>query len=162
MKITEFKGNTKTRLNIDNLAGRTRSAIRMTAYRHGKQLQAHAKKEILKKGRTGRVYKIRRGATFRNHQASAPGEYPASISGALWRSLGFNVKGWDTLEFGAGKNGSPASKYARILELGGRAGRGKRSKIEPRKYLLQTIQAKEKDLTTGLRTEIGKFARGLG
>lgn len=58
--------------------------------------------------RTGRVYTIR----GRKHQASAPGEAPAKLSGALANSVGYKVTSWHTMQVGEDE------EYAKFLEDG--------------------------------------------
>lgn len=160
--IIPYKSNERTAIEINLLDRHTLQAIRLGAYRSGKQLVEHGKREILKKGnRTGRIYEIPHGSGFRKHRASAKGEYPASIKGNLWRSLGFETKGSESLIFGAGKSGNPASKYARILELGGLAGKNRKSKIEPRKYLEQTIDANDRNITNNITIELAKKVKAI-
>lgn len=72
----------------------------------GKNLVKSAEDGIKNPPKTGRLYRIRGGRT---HQASAPGQYPAEITGKLRRSLGSNVNNL-IMEFGAD------TKYAPILQ----------------------------------------------
>lgn len=58
--------------------------------------------------RTGRVYTIR----GKKHQASAPGEAPARITGRLAKSVGYKVTGHDQLVVGE------EAEYAAFLESG--------------------------------------------
>lgn len=64
-----------------------KKGLRMGAYKVGKQLTDDLKKEMTKKGRSGRTYKIYRGlggrllGKPRLHRASASHELPAVISG---------------------------------------------------------------------------------
>lgn len=94
--------------------------------------------------RTGRVYRVsKRGPP---HIASAPGEPPAVLTGALRNSVGFSRPVWDGLtveaEVGVGlgtkpKGGKdPFTSYARRLEFGGVDRRGIR--ILPRPYMEPT------------------------
>ena len=66
-------------------------------------------KYILSNGpRTGRVYTIR----GRKHQASAPGEPPAKLTGRLVQSIGYIASGAHTLQVGE------EAEYAGYLERG--------------------------------------------
>ncbi len=61
-------------------------------------------------GRTGRVYFINGSA----HQASAPGEAPANLTGKLAKSLNYDVHGVEEVQWGSTIN------YGRWLEEGTR------------------------------------------
>lgn len=70
-------------------------AARRAFYLLGKDLVKTARDGIIRGQHSGEKYKgLRR-------QSSAPGEYPASQSGELQRSIDFRVEGHDTLEFGS-------------------------------------------------------------
>ncbi len=119
--------------NLSNLKeGHIRDGVRFGLLNYGNVLKKDVKKAILDKSKkTGIIYRVKtRSGNRRRHQASAPGEAPASISGNLQRSIGFDVKGVD-LSFGYrvsapyGKNlevgelrggGSPSSKRRPALE----------------------------------------------
>ncbi|WP_152051825.1 HK97-gp10 family putative phage morphogenesis protein [Tautonia marina] len=75
-----------------------------------KRVEAEAKRSITAGGKTGRVYR-RRTVT---HQASAPGEAPASDTGRLVNSINSSVEGLD----GVVVAGGGLVKYARMLEFG--------------------------------------------
>ena len=74
-------------------------------------------KQDMNAPKSGRVYNIRIGRggrilkNIKSHQASAPGESPAVISGKLRNSLYSRVEGSNQLRIGAN------TPYARILEL---------------------------------------------
>ena len=72
--------------------------------------------------RTGRVYTIR----GRKHQASAPGEPPAKLTGALARSVDHKVTGWHTMQVGE------EADYAGYLEKG-------TGRIAPRPHLTVAV-----------------------
>lgn len=84
----------------------TRRGIRQGLYFIGRLLRADASKDILRKPRTGRVYKYK----GRKHIASVRGESPANRSGNLRRSLMFKVHGFEELEFGY------TADYGKFLE----------------------------------------------
>ncbi len=71
----------------------------------GKELVDTARDGIKSPPKTGRIYII----NGKWHQASAAGEYPANLSGALQESLSHRVENL-TMEFGAD------TKYAKILQ----------------------------------------------
>lgn len=77
-----------------------------------KKVEGEAKRSILNGQKSGRIYQ-RRSVT---HQASAPGESPASDTGRLVNSINGTV---ETAKAEAVvKAGSGAVKYARMLEFG--------------------------------------------
>ncbi len=91
--------------------------------------------EMFRLPKHGRIYRVgktptksqrARGATFREHQASAPGEAPAILNGRLWRSVGHVVsrEGDDTV---AQVGTSLQDVYPLALEFGTKDG-----KIKPR------------------------------
>jgi HK97 gp10 family phage protein len=90
------------------------SELNIALFASAKHVEAEAKKSILSGDKTGRVYKRRTVI----HQASAPGEAPASDTGRLVNSLNSELN-TSALEatVTAGKG---AVKYATMLELGTR------------------------------------------
>ena len=85
-------------------------------------------KELMAEKKTGRIYKIN-GV---EHQASAPGEAPAILTGELQRSLFYNVSGSNYLEYGAD------TEYAGRLEHGDDA-------IDARPYLIRAAIDKNRE-----------------
>jgi HK97 gp10 family phage protein len=71
------------RWSADALVADVRRAVFRGIVRGTEQVRADAVRSIMSGGRSGRVY-IRRGVT---HQASAPGEPPASDTGRLANSI---------------------------------------------------------------------------
>lgn len=102
---------------LGSIAKYTRKAIRRVWFDLGKDLKASAMKEIARKPKSGRVYRIRgpSGDVIR-HVSSAPGETHAEITGDLRRSLDYKVSGsGETMKFGYLKNPPP---YAAAVEFG--------------------------------------------
>lgn len=97
---------------LDELDDRTRRGIRQFWFALGKSLLKSFNAEVLRKPRSGRVYKIRRGKVKRRHTASQPGETPANISGNYRRSAGYQIRGAMEMQFGN------SSEYAGFLENG--------------------------------------------
>lgn len=93
--------------------------VRDAAHMAGRILVRTAAQGILNKSKSGRLYG--------SHQASAPGEYPANLTGRHLKSIDYRFSG-NTLRFGAG---APHSAY---LEYG-------TSKMLPR----PTIAAADRD-----------------
>lgn len=87
------------------------------------------KNEIVNGSKSGRQYG--------DHQASAPGEYSAFLSGEHLKSIDYDVQGSRQFEFGAG------APHSIFLELG-------TSKMEPREDLGQTVQSEDATVTRTL------------
>ncbi len=73
--------------------------------------------------KTGRLYRLSGG---QRHQASAPGQAPATRTGRLARSTDYKVHGWRTMTVGQ------EAPYAAFLERGTR-------RIAPRPNLIRAI-----------------------
>jgi HK97 gp10 family phage protein len=85
--------------------------LKVGLYAAAKKVEADAKRSIASGEKTGRTYR-RRSVT---HQASAPGEAPASDTGRLVNSINGEVVG--TFE-AIVRAGGGIVKYARMLEFG--------------------------------------------
>jgi hypothetical protein len=140
---------------LNALPAAQKQVIRKTYYDIGKDLVADARKEINKKPKSGRFYekpesgasKDRRGMLAmagygnyaprrRMYQASAPGEAPAKVTGALYDSIDFNVNGWQQMSFGVdqareGVNYAAFLEYANLVSMTGQGS----PKIKPRPFL---------------------------
>jgi len=89
-------------------------AIMAGLYSAGLEMEATAKRSITEGGKTGRVYQ-RRSVT---HQASAPGQAPASDTGRLVQSINLRTSSSSmAIEIVAG-GGSGNVRYANALEFG--------------------------------------------
>lgn len=86
--------------------------------------------------RTGRIYRI----NGRNHQASAPGEIPAKLSGRLAKSVGYTVA-TKRLTIGEGMF------YAKFLEYG-------TSRMQPRPHLAVTVERLQEQVSVIIGDEI--------
>lgn len=121
IKFTESKEGKKAMDAFMKLPAETERQMRRGLYISGKMLEHDLKKNITKKGRSGRIYTIYKGLGGRllkkpkKHQASTPNELPAVISGDYRKSIGFKVLGSSRMEFGSGGNGK-AKDYAEYLE----------------------------------------------
>jgi len=99
-----------------------------------------AVKTTLAGSRSGRIYRI--GKRGRVHQASAPGEAPASLTGKLRQSITHSDPIWegDNVWVEVGSN----LAYAAILEYGGVTWNGGR--ILPRPYMESTFLREEENI----------------
>lgn len=105
-----------------------KNGYRRAFYDIGKQLTAYTR-DIIKKGpKTGRLYYI--AGRKRRHRASAAGEAPANLTGRLRKGVGFNVSGWDQMEFG------DRVYYGKFLEEGTK-------KMKPRPHLSKSVNYNE-------------------
>lgn len=106
---------------------------------HGKMVTAELKKVITTGTRTGRVY-YRRGIA---HQASAPGEAPASWTGRL--ANGFEYKAQRrSLVIGSTAFSDGNAPYPKYLDEG-------TSRMEARPYFVSTIERLHGELTKDLQ-----------
>lgn len=102
-------------------------------------IEDSAKSRVLSGAKSGRIYR-RRNPT-RNHQASAPGQSPASDTGKLVKSIKAAVDPVQfTLTLGAGE-------HARELEYG-------TYKMAPRPFLRRTLREFRKRIISALHTAI--------
>jgi hypothetical protein len=101
-----------------------------------KGAKAHAERNF-REPKSGRVYDVYIGGMRRKHQASAPGEAPAILTGALDRSLDVTKVRLYHWRFSA------RTPYARRLEWGGIDSRG--VYIAPRPYLRPAARAALQD-----------------
>lgn len=118
-------------------------------------------KEKLSGSRSGRTYRVPNTLSA-VHVASAPGEPPAVLFGHLRNSIGHTepeVRGNMVTSdvgpgLGTGARAADAAAedprgYARILELGGLAGRGHSVRIRPRPYMRPAF-AEEEPIVVGM------------
>lgn len=134
------------RLRALQLVGRTaRKGAEKGWYFVGKEATKIAQVEIRDRSKkTGRFYR------FKNRliRASAPGEYPATRTGDLARSLGWDVKSYEELLTTSRLN----AEYPKTLELGS-------SRIAKRSYLASTARENIIPFKNILSNEIEKEVR---
>lgn len=102
-----------------------RQGARIALYNIGKENVRYTRLIIKKGPKTGRLYRI--PGRKRRHRASAPGQAPANLTGALRRSVDFNVRGYDQMEFGDQK------MYGKFLETGTK-------KMAARPHLIKAVR----------------------
>lgn len=124
VKVRSERGNRKAFFQLSQVEKITRRSIRQAWFQLGKDLQAEANREILRRPKRGRVYIVRtRTGRRRRHVASAPGETHANLSGTLRRSISWKVHGTEQLDFGYGVSttlANAAPEYAPFVEFGTR------------------------------------------
>ena len=114
----------------------------------GREQEKYIKNRMLHDRKTGRLYKKYVGvngrplSTPKLHRASAPGEYPAVVTKKLYKSVGYEVRGFDILAIGMGTENM---EYAKYLEFG-------TSKMEARSPIQQTAE----EFGSKVREEISK------
>lgn len=142
LDLVDATGNRRALESAKELGPNTRMGVQKALYFVGKDLQSEFNRQVLAKGKTGRIY-IRRikGGARRRHRASAPGETPANRTGNYRRNIGFKVQGWRNLVFGN------SAKYAGYLEKGTR-------RMKPRPGLANTIKASERNIIRHLAEKI--------
>lgn len=92
--------------------------IRQGWHRFGGSLRAEASNEVIRGTKSGRTYynvRLPGGKVKRRHVASAPGESHANLSGKLRRSLGYQITGSRSMEFGYMRN---PPEYSGAVEFG--------------------------------------------
>lgn len=110
-----------------NVKRRTDKGLNRSLYAIGKDYQETFVGEVRNGVKTGRIYIIR----GRLHQASAPGETPANITGNYARSVGYGISG-RRMRFGN------SAYYAGFLEEG-------TTRMEPRPGLRNAIDDNERN-----------------
>lgn len=118
--------------------------INKAAYASAQKVSAEAKKSILDGQKTGRTYK-RRTVT---HQASAPGESPASDTGRLANSINSYAVGNGEAISVAGRG---TVEYAAMLEFG-------TSEIAPRPFMITALEKSRAWITDRFNKAVRKAA----
>lgn len=148
--------NQKARDSLSRMPRLIKKALRKGMYISGEELTKDARDNMTNSPKSGRTYRVYRGiggrklVKPRSHTASARGEYPAVITGALRKSVDFRVRGMSRLDFGAGDTERElAEEYAAPLE-------------KSRKYLKQTIDRLQNNVMTNVNKELNKALNSLG
>lgn len=116
--------------------------VRRALFKIGRENIRHTRKLILDKNKNGRIYNFR----GRPHQASAPGEAPANMSGTLMKTVKYDVRGSHQVEFG------DQVEYGKYLEKG-------TTKMAPRPHLKRTVKERAKNNSIALRTSVKREIR---
>ena len=130
-------------VGLDTIGAEEFAALRPPAEKAVLKAALHLERAIKKKltgARTGRIYRSR----GRTHQASAPGEPPALVTGQLRNSITHTMPVWHGDNVSA-EVGTSLDKAAR-LEFGGVDSRGVR--ILPRPYIGATMLEEQDTMET--------------
>ena len=128
IRVKDGKGNKTIFMEIGNASRTHQTGIRKALFEIGRENVKHSRKLITTGNKTGIVYRI----AGRTHQASAPGQAPASFTGALARSIDYNVRAHVSMEFGDGE------PYGKFLEDGTRH-------MGQRPHLTTTVKDRERE-----------------
>lgn len=131
IRIRENVNNRLVFAQISLLQNLVNKSIHKALYEIGRENVVHAR-NLMSQRKTGRIYII----DGKPHQASAPGEAPAILSGALFKNIDYAVRGFRQMEFGD-KTQPGKFPYGRRLELG--------ENIDARPHIGQTVKDKAKD-----------------
>ena len=154
VRFVRERQNGRSILAIQATEETTRRGLRQGMFRAGHTLISAASTEILHGKKTGRIYirKDSRGRR-RRHLSSAPLETHANMTGALRRSLSFQMWGSQGIEFGYGvSGGTPAPEYAAWVEFG-------TTKMKARPSLLNALDSQEGNINQHLENEVKKAFR---
>ncbi len=142
IRVKALPSTKRVIIGIERLTELHQEAIEDGLYTVGRIVGNRVKELIKQPPKTGRVYRIR----GRDHQASAPGEAPANLTGRLVKSYNYNVHGPYDMELGE------SAPYAGFLEDGTR-------KIEPRPHVIRAINEKQGDVVNIFYDEFLKLSR---
>lgn len=157
IRIKYGSQNDNIKINIFRIGKSSVEGIRKAFYYIGKDLQQTSQQSILSKNKTGKVYLVRLGKIKKRHQASAEGQAPANLTGNLRKSIGYEVRGGDQMEFGS-RNGPPAAglspkqnvaDYAPFLEFG-------TSKMGARPFIQPSLMKNEGNIIQHFERELEK------
>ena len=120
--IISFETNlptANTLRQIEEQGDDVRKTIRDTFYFMGVELKKKISANIKDTSqKTGNVYFVRKKGRRVRHQASAPFETHADLSGVLRRSLAFKVQGTENLKIGYGVNPNRDAPVYALIEFG--------------------------------------------
>jgi len=126
---------------------KSKEGVRLGLVNVAPEIKREVRRLIRDPNKTGRIYNI----NGKRHQASAPGEAPANLTGKLARSVGSSISGYDTLVIGERGHIAP---YAKYLEYGSPEG-----KILKRPHLRPAVISKareiEQSIIKGIKDTIG-------
>lgn len=144
--ITLDRNTSKAIYKLKHQEKEVKIAIRKAFHKIGKDLKQSGEQALLFRPKSGRLYKIKINGVTYNHRASAPGESPANLTGALRKSLDYKVSGAREMRWEAGNT---TVDYAADLEFG-------TDKIKPRPYMERAIKENRRNIGNHFLYEIKK------
>lgn len=117
----DFEGLGQFKQALEHASDDLRKAAGEAVLKTALDVDREIKRRIQTGPKSGRLYVRKSGRNRGTHRASAPGQAPATDTGALVQSIRFRREGLLTsVVFPQG----PGARYARRLEFGGRDRRG--------------------------------------
>ncbi len=151
VELLQNPNNFKVYAKLEGIEKFTKRAVRQGMFKWARDLKSTANREILSKEKFGRLYLIRGpSGRRRRHRSSAPGQTHANLSGALRKSIGWRVIGFDRLEFGYGVDGKDTPDYAPFVEFG-------TFKMKPRPSIQNAINNTLSNAETYFEEELRKL-----
>lgn len=148
----EMRGFSELMGELLDLPVKADASIARTMNFVAQSMAQRAQAKIRAGGRSGHIYQTDRGP----HQASAPGEAPANLTGALVASISFTRM---TDRPGSFATAGSTIAYAETLEFGGFSDfNGKYVYVQARPFLLPSFEEAILQAETVLKRE---FERGL-
>lgn len=126
----------KVTFKIQNIEKNTKEGIKNALKTVGQQIIDLSKDYITKPPKTGRVYLVRIDGQRRYHQASAPNQAPANMTGDLRESINWTTRSSTQLSIAAGTE--TLAPYAGYMEFG-------TEKIVKRPYIGKAIRANNRN-----------------
>lgn len=140
VKITLTPKSRKYLIELPQHMEKHKKGIRKALFDIGRSINRETKKLIRTGKKTGRIYIIK----GKRHQASAPGQSPANLSGKLADSAFYRVSGWEELLVGE------SAYYAKFLED------GVRGRMRARPHFSLAINNKTGDAINYIYTRVNE------
>jgi hypothetical protein len=142
VKIDYSELDKLVKIKINNINEDIKRANRQALYKIGKDVYKTLRDESsARTKKSGRIYLVKLNGRLKRHQASAPGETPARLSGEYRKSINYHIQGSNELEFGV------SVKYGGDLEYG-------TSKIKPRPGLANSVKQNLRNMELHIEREI--------
>lgn len=142
IRVKPIKSTNRVIVGMTQNVHRHQQAIQSGLHVAG-DLVGRRNRQLIRQGpKTGRIYRI----NGRSHQASAPGEPPANLTGRLAKSYNYNVHGPYQMEVGQ------SAPYAGFLEDG-------TGRIRPRPNVIRAINDTQGDVVRAFYDETDKAMR---
>ncbi len=148
IKIIADKNNKIVFKHLSQLDQHFKSGVHEAYIVIGEYLKRTNEKDFRDR-KSGRLYRIRVRGEMINHRASAPGEAPARLTGALEKTIKTKTSGFTQMDYSAGGG---RVNYAGFLEDGTR-------KMAARPYMIKSIRENEGKTVITFYRQIGKQLR---